>query len=251
LALVTALIVGVVAVWQVGPAVVRRLADVGPVPSGGAPGAAPATSSARPAPGDERSPAVLARVIVKPGTGLLEGWQDTSSLGQGLTPDSILTNYCNRPVPEVTGTESAGSDAMWLALSDLQPKGEALREFWQGLGRVGVRPAQKVLTQIRASVEACHSYQVSPQPNPLHDLDAYTIRLDPAVQIGDESFGVSYHDVNTSDAGRDDTYAYQLIFRVGDVLAFTSGSTSIELSSQDLARIRNVALEEVRRLHQP
>jgi hypothetical protein len=249
--------VGVVATGLVGSGIVRTLAHTGRTsPEGQGQGAssegqgqgATSAPSDRSGAGDQRSAAALAQVIIKPGTGPLKGWADTSSLGQGLTPGSNLTNICNRPVPAITATESAASYGMWLALSKLMPPGQHVQEFHQGLARVGVRTADTALTQIRESVNACDTYQISPSPNPMEDVDTFTVRADPQTQVGDNSVALYLDDVDISRAGRMDSYSYLVVFRVGDVLAYTSEASGIPLTPTDLALLHGIVQEEVRRL---
>jgi hypothetical protein len=71
LAVVMVQIVGVVAALWVGPAVVRRLTVSSSPGSGVSSGGSVATSSARPSAGSGSGAAVLARVIVTPGSGML------------------------------------------------------------------------------------------------------------------------------------------------------------------------------------
>lgn len=127
----------------------------------------------------------------------------------GLLPGT----FCHRSLPWVAATQSVGSWGLWTASSSPQPQGETLRSFGQSLSRVGVTQATEMLAAVRSAVPACRTYRTSPEPP------------------------------NTMD-----TYRYLIAFRVDDVLAFTGASSGLPLTSQDLDKIHQVCLEQVRRL---
>lgn len=239
---------GAVVTWRLAPALLRATSAGERAPTGtGTPqpaGAAPRSSGA-----SEQVTGDLAAGILTPGTGLLAGWQDGTGLTRDLRPDSYPATFCHRSLPRVTATKSVGSWGIWTASSSLQPQGETLRSFGQSLSRVGVTQATDMLAALRSAVTACRTYRTSPDPpNTMGTVDTYTVRPDLSVKVGDEAVGVQYDDIDISRAGRMDTYTYLIAFRVGDVLAFTSGSSGVPVTSTDLDKIHQVCFEQVRRL---